>query len=79
MRCGKDLKRIIMKADIDDLVLERWLRARDRGEIVWITKSGDEIPINKMTDSHLENAINMIRKKNEFNDAAAEYDAYFGI
>lgn len=50
-----------MKATIKDLELELWLRKRERGEIVWTTKSGAEIPINEMSDTHIENAI----KKNE--------------
>lgn len=50
-----------MKATIKDLELELWLRKRERGEIVWTTKSGAEIPINEMSDTHIKNAI----KKNE--------------
>ena len=50
-----------MKATIKDLELELWLRKRERGEIVWTTKSGAGIPINEMSDTHIENAI----KKNE--------------
>ena len=44
-----------MKATIKDLELELWLRKRERGEIVWTTKSGAEIPINEMSDTHIEN------------------------
>lgn len=72
-----------MKAEYNDLVLERWLRARQKGEIVWVTKSGDEIPINKMTDSHLENAIRHIAHSDKINDMACEFEAYiserFGV
>ena len=63
------------QARLDDLELEKWLRERERGEIVWKTKSGEEIPINKMPDTHLENAINRIIKINELNEIAAEYAA----
>lgn len=59
-----------IKAEYNDLVLERWLRARQNGQIVWVTKSGEKIPINKMTDSHLENAIMYIENSNEIIDIA---------
>lgn len=59
-----------IKAEYNDLVLERWLRARQNGQIVWVTKSGEKIPINKMTDSHLENAITYIDNSNEIIDIA---------
>ena len=65
-----------MKATIDDLRKEQWLRRRNTGEIKWITKDGKEIPINEMSDSHLENAINCMIKTKEMNDIAAEYAAY---
>ena len=54
-----------MKADLKDLELEQWLRAREKGEIKWVTKDGREIPINEMTDTHLENAINYIVEREE--------------
>ena len=65
-----------MKATIDDLRKEQWLRRRNAGEIKWITKDGKEIPINEMSDSHLENAINCVIKAMEMQDIAAEYAAY---
>ena len=34
-----------MKATIQDLIQEQWLRKRDAGEIVWETENGDKIPI----------------------------------
>lgn len=64
-----------MKATYKDLLLEKWLRMREKKEIVWTTKDGKEIPINEMSDSHLDNAINHIVKKKEFDDIAAEYAA----
>ena len=59
-------------ADIDDLIQEQWLRKRDKGEIVWKTRTGNEIPINEMTDSHLENTINYLIKKKAINEILAE-------
>ncbi len=64
-----------MKAELEDLLNERWLRMRERGEIVWTTKDGEEIPIKELSDTHLDNIINMIRRVNEFNDIAAEFSA----
>ena len=52
------------QATLEDLELEKWLRERQNRSICWKTKKGEEIPINEMTDSHLENAINHLIKKN---------------
>lgn len=64
-----------MNANLKDLLNERWLRMRERGEIVWTTKDGEEIPIKDLSDTHLDNIINMIRRVNELNDIAAEFSA----
>ncbi len=53
------------QATIRDLALEAWLRRRDKGEIVWQTKSGEIIPIQKMSDTHLFNAINKFSQYEE--------------
>ena len=68
-----------MIADLDDLKLERWLRARESGELKWKTRNGDEISVKRMSDSHLENAINMLERKCEAGDMdelRCEYEAY---
>ena len=65
-----------MKATLDDLLRELWLRRRNNSEIIWITKDKKEIPINEMTDSHLINTINMLARYREFADIAAEFEAY---
>lgn len=62
-------------ADIDDLIQEQWLRKRNKGEIIWKTRTGNEIPINEMTDSHLENTINYLIKKKAINEILAENEA----
>lgn len=59
-------------ADIHDLIKEQWLRKRNKGEIVWKTRTGNEIPINEMTDSHLENTINYLIKMKAINDILIE-------
>lgn len=46
--------------------MEMYLRMRERGMIVWITKDGKEVPINEMSDQHLMNAYKcLIRANNE--------------
>lgn len=46
-----------MEATIDDLIKEQWLRKRDSGDIYWETENGDRIPINRLSDIHLQQAI----------------------
>ena len=33
---------------------------------IWIMKDGTEIPVSKMTDSHIKNAINLIKRKDRY-------------
>jgi hypothetical protein len=63
------------RADLNDLYKELWLRKRNSGNLVWITKDGKEIPIKDMTDEHLERAIKRMVEIKEYNDIAAEYEA----
>lgn len=52
-----------MEASLQDLELELWLRSRDNNNIVWTTKEGKKVPINKMGTVHLYNTINMLRRQ----------------
>lgn len=52
-----------MKATINDLVLERWFRLRNSGELKWETRDGKQVPLKDMTDEHLLNAIRRERRK----------------
>ena len=63
------------KATLKDLELEKWLRARWNRKIYWETKDGKKIAINDMSNEHLENAINHLIKRKEYEDIAAEYAA----
>ena len=64
-----------MRATIEDLRMELWLRRRNNKEIVWITKQGEEIPIQDMEDAHLMNAINVMYKIEEHIAMQSEFEA----
>lgn len=66
-----------MIANLNDLHFELWLRQRNKGEIKWKTKNGDTIPIKDLSDSHLENIINMLETKEE--EERNIYDAMAGF
>ena len=61
-----------MKANLDILKLELFLRLRNDGKIVWKTKEGKVIPIKNMTDKHLINTINMLEGQQAFEDECNE-------
>lgn len=63
-------------ADIDDIQLEMWLRRRNKGEIVWITKDKKQIPIKDLSDDHLQNIYNMMLKKEDFDHEEYRYLQY---
>lgn len=59
-----------------DLVKELWLRERNSGALVWVTASGEKVPVKDMTDTHLKNAIRKISEIEELDGLAAEFDAF---
>lgn len=54
-------------AELNDLYAERHRRflVNRKSGLVWITKDMKVIPIEEMTDSHLENTIKMLEKSQE--------------
>lgn len=54
------------QANLTDIKLELWLRAREKGQIVWTTKNGKVIPIKDLKDTHLNNIAVMLLRKNEY-------------
>ena len=66
----------IRKATRTDLVKELWLRERNSGALVWVTASGEKVPVKDMTDSHLKNAIRKMSEIEEINEMAADFDAF---
>lgn len=52
-------------ATYEELIIERFLRRREQGLIVWRTRDNTEIAINRMSDQHLENLINYLDKEDE--------------
>ena len=69
-------KKEAKRATLEDLLKEKWLRERGAGNIVWKTKGGYEIPIADMSDEHLDNTIEFLKQRKEFEDVAAVYDAH---
>lgn len=53
------------KAEYSDLHRELWLRMRNAGEIVWVTKENREIPIKDMSTEHLINTLRYLEWKED--------------
>ena len=68
------MDKTLIKAGINDLELELWLRHRNNNSIVWTTKQGEQIPINQMTDEHLINTINLMEKIREHKMVQFEHE-----
>ncbi len=61
-----------VKATVEDLRKELWLRKRKK--LVWETKDGQLIPLEQMTDKHLENAIDYFDRMEEMREIVLEND-----
>lgn len=59
-----------MKATVDDLRRELWLRKREK--LVWETKNGQLKPLKLMSEEHLENAINYFDRMEEMREIVLE-------
>jgi hypothetical protein len=66
----KFIKKIMMKADIEDLEKELWLRQRE--ELIWETKDGTQIPLKEMSTEHIVNAINYFNRLEEEREIVLE-------
>lgn len=64
------------KAEYNDLKMELWLRMRDAGELVWVTKEGKEIPIKDMSTEHLINALRCLEWKDDMIAASIQERDY---
>ena len=47
-----------------------------RTRFLWTTKTGEQIEIDRMTDKHLLNTINLLEKQAELDDLQGEYLNY---
>lgn len=56
----------MIKADIEDLEKELWLRQRE--DMIWETKDGKQIPLKEMTTEHIINSIKYVYKHNTMRD-----------
>ena len=59
-----------VNATVEDLRKELWLRKRKK--LVWETKDGQLIPLEQMTEKHLENAINYFDRMEEMKEIVLE-------
>ena len=52
-----------VRATLKDLLLEKWLRMRDEGKIVWETRNGKRILLKNLSDNHLDNIIAHLKEQ----------------
>lgn len=67
-----------MLTTYEELRFEKFLRDREKGILVWKTKTGDIIPITKLSDGHLDNILQSInkREKDSNNIKASVFNFY---
>ncbi len=72
----------MINATLQDLLLEKWLRRREEGSLVWTTKEGKVIPIKELSDQHLINIVNMLiyneQKRQEAEEEKSEIMDHMG-
>lgn len=72
----------MINATLQDLLLEKWLRRRNEGSLVWTTKEGKVIPIKELSDKHLINIVNMLiyneQKRQEAEEEESEIMDHMG-
>lgn len=59
-----------MKASVEDIQRELWIRARERNLIKWETRDGQQIPLKEISDEHL---INIIKYYSRLEENENEY------
>jgi len=68
----KSSQQTFIKADINDMRLELWLRKRNAGEILWKTKDGRIIALKDMADEHLLRCIEALREQEQEREIVEE-------
>ena len=71
-----NLKTKKVLSNIDEALKVLTEELNSRVDYYWTMKDGTEIPVREMSDKHIINTINMLEKRKEFQEIAAEYKQY---